>query len=237
MKKPVRALALASAVALPLIAAQPAAACGSEPYLGEICTFGFNFCPQGFLPTNGSLLPISQNAALFSLLGTTYGGNGSTTFALPDLRGRAVVGTGQGPGLSNVNWGQTRGVEQETLTINQMPAHTHAATFTAPSVTQPTVSVTMNAKQASATDSLPQAGMLLATGASSGHPATIYIGSAAAGPNVAMGGVSATASGASLSGGGVTNAVAGGNQPVATLPPELGMTVCIASTGIYPTRP
>lgn len=116
-------LAAASAFALP-----SAQACGTEPYLGAICTFGFNFCPRGWAPTNGQLMSISQNSALFALLGTTYGGDGRTTFALPDLQGRVVVGVGQGPGLSHVSQGERAGSESVTLTSGQMPAHTHAAT-------------------------------------------------------------------------------------------------------------
>lgn len=232
-KNPARALSLACAIALPLIAAQPAAACGSEPTLGEICTFGFNFCPQGFLPANGSLVSINQNQALFSLLGVYYGGDGRTTFGVPDLRGRAVVGTGQGAGLSNVNLGQMRGAEQATLSVNQMPNHTHATQYTSPSVTQPTVNVAVTAKLAGATAGTPAATLQLGdTGR-----APIYVASSAAGNNVALAGVSATASGVALSGGGVAIAATGGNQPVATLPPELGLTVCIASQGIYPMRP
>src|SRR5215831_8639728 len=98
----------------------------SEPFLGMIILVGFTFPPRGWAFCQGQLLPISQNTALFSLLGTTYGGNGQTTFALPDLRGRVPVGFGQGPGLSNYTQGQVGGVENVTLAINQMPIHTHA---------------------------------------------------------------------------------------------------------------
>jgi microcystin-dependent protein len=110
----------------------------SEPFLGQIMLVGFNFAPQGWAFCNGQLLSISQNTALFSLLGTTYGGNGTTNFALPDLRGRAAVGFGQGPGLSNYDLGQSTGSEMVTLTVGQMPAHNHlvaanAATATASS--------------------------------------------------------------------------------------------------------
>jgi microcystin-dependent protein len=100
----------------------------SEPFIGMIILVGFNFAPRGWAVCNGQLLPISQNTALFSLLGTTYGGNGQTTFALPDLRGRVPNGMGQGPGLSNYTIGQVGGVEGVTLTVNQMPAHTHVIT-------------------------------------------------------------------------------------------------------------
>lgn len=99
----------------------------SEPFMGEIRNFGFNFAPQGWAQCQGQLLSISQNTALFSLLGTMYGGDGRTTFALPDLRGRAVISVGQGPGLSNRSQGEVGGEEQVTLTGPQVAAHTHPA--------------------------------------------------------------------------------------------------------------
>jgi microcystin-dependent protein len=88
--------------------------------------FAGNFPPKGWAFCDGQLLPISQNQALFALLGTTYGGNGQTTFALPDLRGRVPVHQGQGPGLSPYTIGQVAGVETVTLTAQQMPSHTHS---------------------------------------------------------------------------------------------------------------
>ena len=97
----------------------------SSPFLGEIRAFGFNFAPQGWSMCNGQLLPINQNQALFALLGTFYGGNGTTNFALPDLRGRASLSQGQGPGLSNYGIGQAIGTETVTLLVGQMPAHNH----------------------------------------------------------------------------------------------------------------
>ena len=100
----------------------------SEPFLGEIRMFGFNFAPQGWAMCNGQILPISQNTALFSLLGTQYGGNGQTTFALPDLRGRVAIHEGQGPGLSPYTIGQVGGSESVTLLSSQLPAHNHPFT-------------------------------------------------------------------------------------------------------------
>ena len=97
----------------------------SEPFLGEIRMFGFGFAPQGWAQCNGQLLPISQNTALFSLLGTTYGGDGTTTFALPDMQSRVPVCKGQGPGLSSYTEGQAGGAETVTLAATQMPGHTH----------------------------------------------------------------------------------------------------------------
>lgn len=95
------------------------------PFIGSIVMFAGNFAPRGWAFCQGQVLPIAQNTALFSLLGTTYGGNGQTTFALPDLRSRVPVGQGQGPGLSPYVLGEVTGVESVALASNQMPAHNH----------------------------------------------------------------------------------------------------------------
>jgi microcystin-dependent protein len=95
----------------------------STPYIGEIRMFAGSFAPAGWALCDGSLLPISEHDALFSLIGTTYGGDGQVTFALPDLRGRSMVGSGQGPGLAAYQLGELGGVEQVTLTLAQLPAH------------------------------------------------------------------------------------------------------------------
>lgn len=97
----------------------------ADPYLAEIRMFGGNFAPRGWALCNGQLLSIAQNTALFSLLGTTYGGDGKTTFALPDLRGRAPIHFGQGPGLTPRDLGESDGTETVTLLTTEMPAHTH----------------------------------------------------------------------------------------------------------------
>jgi microcystin-dependent protein len=101
---------------------------GEYPFVGEIEIVGFNFAPVGWALCNGQLLSISQNTALFSLLGTYYGGNGTSTFQLPNLQSRVPVGMGQGNGLSIVNMGDIAGSENATITISQMPAHTHVIT-------------------------------------------------------------------------------------------------------------
>jgi microcystin-dependent protein len=98
------------------------------PYVGEIRLFGGNFAPAGWAFCDGSLLAISENDTLFNLIGTTYGGDGQSTFALPDLRGRAPLHMGQGPGLSNYTIGQMGGAETVVLTVNQIPGHTHTPT-------------------------------------------------------------------------------------------------------------
>jgi microcystin-dependent protein len=121
-----RRYALAFVVALLTATSAPSVLAQSEPFIGQLALVPYNFAPKGWALCNGQLLSIAQNTALFSLLGTTYGGNGTTTFALPDLRGRVTISSGQGPGLSNYVLGQTGGAETQTLTLGQIPAHTHA---------------------------------------------------------------------------------------------------------------
>ena len=100
-----------------------------EPFIGQIQAFGFNFPPRGWSHCNGQLLPIAQNTALFSLLGTTFGGDGRTTFALPDLRGRSIVHVGSGPGLDTITWGMRGGSYYQVLTVAELPSHNHTATL------------------------------------------------------------------------------------------------------------
>jgi microcystin-dependent protein len=114
----------------------------SDPFVGEIRMAGFNFAPVGWALCNGQTLPISQNQALFSLLGTTYGGNGTTTFNLPNLQGRVAIH--QGTGLSTYLMGQSSGVEEVTLNSNQMPVHNHLVN-----------AVASGGNQASPADGLP----------------------------------------------------------------------------------
>lgn len=124
-----RSVLLGAALSLSISAPQPAAA-QAEPLLGQLMLVGFNFCPRGWSAAEGQLLPISQYTALFSLFGTTYGGDGRTTFALPDLRGRAPISDGTGPGLAAHSFGEKGGSENLTLTVANMPAHKHGVQAT-----------------------------------------------------------------------------------------------------------
>jgi microcystin-dependent protein len=134
-----------------------------EPYIGQIQAFGFNFAPLGWAQCNGQLLPIAEYDALFSLLGTTYGGDGQTTFALPDLRGRSIVHPGQGPGLSPVQLGQNDGQETVTLTINQLPSHNHAVSVAVNTGNgEESASTKYIASHASAFNEAPSSGAFLA---------------------------------------------------------------------------
>lgn len=103
----------------------------SDPFIGEIRMFAGTFAPYGWALCNGQVMPIQQNTALFSLLGATYGGDGMRTFALPDLQGRSPIGSGDGPGLSSMPLGSEVGAETVTLSMPELPAHTHAAVGTA----------------------------------------------------------------------------------------------------------
>jgi microcystin-dependent protein len=201
----------------------------SDPYLGEIRMVAFNFAPQGWQQCWGQIMSIAQNSALFSLLGTIYGGNGQTTFALPDLRGRSAVGMGQGLGLSNIDIGQIAGTENVSMTINNMPAHTHAATVTGG------LSVTGNVSIPATTATTgeaatPASNTVLGTASASGRPVNLYSTSAA---NATLAPFPVTLTGASPS---ITNASTGGSVPVAIRNPYLGMNFIIAVSGIFPSR-
>lgn len=118
---------LAALAAFGCAAISTPAAAQDQPYIGTIQQFGFNFCPRNWMPTDGRLLAVNQYSALFSLLGTTYGGNGQTSFGLPDLRGRMAIAPGQGPGQPTYVLGQMGGNSQTTLLLPNLPAHTHTA--------------------------------------------------------------------------------------------------------------
>ncbi|RPH32610.1 MAG: phage tail protein [Bacteroidales bacterium] len=189
-----------------------------EAYLGTIFAFGFNWAPQGFVPCNGALLNIQQNTALYSLLGTIYGGNGQQTFGVPDLQGRTIIGQGNGAGLTPRQIGQKDGSEATTLTLNQLPNHTHTAVFTGNSVT---------VKANSGAGAAPNPGGRNTTLASLGSGA-LYNGVA---PDTALnvGGGAVT--------GTVVNAAIGGGLPFTNMQPFQVLNYCIVTEGIYPSRP
>ena len=159
-----RQAALAAGLAL-LAACAPAQADADNPYLGALMPMAGKTpgatCPKGWLPAEGQILPIQGNTALFSLLGATYGGNGSVNFGLPDLRGRTAVGVGQGPGLSRLDWGEQGGNDRTTLLLPNLPAHNLAAT---------TVTATHAAPDATRTLAQAQNAGLYASG---GTPVTL----------------------------------------------------------------
>jgi microcystin-dependent protein len=181
----------------------------TAPFVGDIRPFGFNFAPRGWAMCNGQILAIAQNTALFSILGTTYGGNGQTTFALPDLRGRMPMNIGQGPGLTSRVLGEQGGVETVTLLTTEMPAHTH----------------TLNTRNDPTTDAnyvaTPVAGYFVSR-------YLYHVNSSA------LAWTKNTASPVSLHPN--TLAAFGGNQPHQNLQPYLSVNWCIALQGIFPSR-
>jgi microcystin-dependent protein len=129
----------------------------ADPFVAEIRMFPFNFAPRGWAFCDGQLLPLSQNTALFSLLGTTYGGNGKSNFALPDLQGRAPMHPGQGPGLSLHDLGESAGAETVTLLESEIPSHTHALSAQAVPGDTPTPDAGVHARVIGATPYQPPA--------------------------------------------------------------------------------
>ena len=187
-----------------------------DPFLGQIQPFGFNFAPRGWAKCDGQLQAISANSALFSLLGTTFGGDGRTTFGLPDLRGRSIVHIGHGPGLSTITWGERGGVEQLYVTQANMPAHAHSLTNGVANVNV----YTTESEEVSAESDGGANG--LGTGGA-GMP-DIYRESPTAADH--LGGVMIS---------GTTN-LTGANIPLQSRNPFLGINVCIALQGIFPSR-
>ena len=197
-----------------------------EGYIAQIIMFAGNFAPRNWAFCAGQTMSISQNTALFSLLGTTYGGNGQTTFQLPDLRGRVPVGTGQGPGLTNVVLGEISGSPTHTMIISEMPAHNHTATFNG------STSV-LNAAQVAGTNQQAQASpqSMLARGidgAVNGTAIPKIYAPATSTPVVPLGGLNVA--------GTVTVGINGGSQPFSIMQPYLGMNYVICLFGIFPSR-
>lgn len=192
----------------------------SEPFIGQIIQGGWNYAPAHYAFCNGQLLQIAQNSALFALLGTTFGGDGTTTFALPDLRGRSMIHAGQGAGLNNYALGQSGGTETVTLLTSQLPAHSH------PVVPNPGAN---NASNTKATDQAPSNGAIFGRGVDTGSGTAvpeIYLPSGTT-PTIALGLNIA---------GSFTIGTTGSNVPVPILGPYLAVSMVIALQGIFPSR-
>jgi microcystin-dependent protein len=179
----------------------------SDPYLGEVRMFGGNFAPQGWALCNGQTLAISENDALFVLLGTTYGGDGQTTFGLPDLRGRVPMHQGTGQGLSPRVMGQIGGEESVTITMTTMPAHSHG----------------VNATTAAGSLSGPGPTALPATPTGGTAATSLYV-------------VPGTSSFVQAPMAATSIGYTGGNQPHDNMMPFLCATFIIALQGIFPSR-
>jgi microcystin-dependent protein len=180
----------------------------SQPYVGQILLFAGNFAPAGWAICAGQLMPISENDVLFQLIGTTYGGDGEETFAMPDLQGRVPIHMGQGAGLSNYQIGEKSGVESVTLNGNQIPQHSHQ----------------LFATNSPASASTPAANTILADeNASSPTIPFTYVPFNSGTPNqvtMPAGSIGQT----------------GGNQPHDNIQPVMAVTVCISLFGLFPTQ-
>ncbi len=177
-----------------------------EGYIAEIRMFAPTFAPRNWAYCSGQILSIAQNTALFSLLGTTYGGNGQTTFALPDLRGRVALGTGTGAGLSSVQLGEMSGINSVTVLNSNMPAHTHSL-----------VGANIRVNSAVGESASPVGGII------AGSPSS-YAETFGANQFLASGSVSGSTD------------VAGSSQPMSITNPYLGMNYIICQYGIFPSR-
>jgi microcystin-dependent protein len=180
----------------------------SQPFLAQIALFPYNFAPRGWARCQGQLMSISQNTALFSLLGTYYGGDGKTTFGLPDLQSRVPVGTGQGPGLSNYTIGEETGVERVTLLSNENASHNHSLNATTDNGTVITAAGNQLAKAFSGTRTSANTGLIYSSNSNA--------------PNTSL----------------APNAISntGGNLPHNNIQPYQCLSYCIALQGIYPSR-
>lgn len=211
----------------------------SEPFIGQIMQVGFSYAPSGWTQCAGQVLPISQNQALFSLLGTTYGGDGVQTYGIPDARGRVFLGTGQGPGLSMYVPGEKAGTEANTLTSVNLPPHNHPAVFQGiPGTTSASgsLSVLTAATSAQVTNAAAAGSQLANPSPGSGVNAVKLYAPAGSGTTaVNLGGLTVNG-GTFLPQGTVTTGITGNGQPVPNLQPFLSVTTIIATSGIWPSR-
>ncbi|MEM1162897.1 MAG: tail fiber protein [Pseudomonadota bacterium] len=202
----------AAAACLATITTNSPADAGENPFIGEVMMFTGNYCPRGYMDADGRLLSIGEHSTLFSILGTTFGGDGRTTFALPDLRGRMAIGHGYGPGLTDRRMGQKAGTETTTLTNAQMPSHSH--------VVRDQLSGTLRAAAVNGTQANPQGSALAqADGVYSSSNASVAMQPGAVTVDIKT-----------------KTTPAGGGQSFSIMNPYLTMRFCIAIFGLYPSR-
>lgn len=194
-----------------------------DEYLAKISFFGFYWCPRSYMTCDGTLVAISQNTALFSLIGAQFGGNGSSNFALPDLRGRGVLGQGTSDYGQTFQIGQKSGAFSTTLTEAQLPVHTHAAALTLENAT-----TTVYASDADGTATKPSSRTGATLGALASPSDKLYNNLA---PNVSLNVAGNTVAGT------VDIGSAGYGQPFTNMPPYTVLNACILTQGWFPQRP
>ncbi len=217
----------------------------AEPFIGQLAYVGFNFAPRGWAQCDGQVIAISQNTALFSLLGTEFGGDGRTTFALPDMRGRVPIHQGTGPGLSTFRIGMKGGVELASLTVLQLPAHTHTATAVSGSTSTvadgATASSTLKANSGIADKLSPDGNVLAQSAQGNGARAVDVNTYNSTTPDVDMhaGSIVTTLSGVAITTTtttDVTVSTTGGSQSFPIMQPYTVLNCVIALQGIFPSR-
>lgn len=192
----------------------------SEPFIGQISTFGFNFAPRGWSLCAGQILPISQQTTLFSLLGTTYGGDGRSTFALPDFRGRFPMNYGAGPGLPPYPIGMRSGHYFHNISTTELPAHTHGASVEV-------TSATLAASTEKGSIATAEADAYIASQTGLGA-AENFVPNGSEGTTANLSGVTVSST--------ATIQNTGGNQAMNIMNPFLAINFSIALLGIYPSR-
>lgn len=203
-----------------LLLPSTALACDPDPFIGTICYTAADFCPDKYSKAEGQELQISQNQALYSILSTYYGGNGQTTFNLPDLRAREAIGVGTGIGLAFFTFGQTSSMTEYTMTMQNMPEHVHLAYLN--QLTLGSVNVKVSSETAGSIDP---------TGKSFGvSTVATYADSADSTMDTDAVQLSATIPNTS------TALAPTAQTPISTIPPQLALTACIAMDGVYPPR-
>ncbi|MBZ9573740.1 tail fiber protein [Modicisalibacter sp. MOD 31.J] len=210
---------------------QAQATCGppDSVYIGSVCTTAANFCPRGYTLMAGQLLAISDNTALFSLLGCNWGGDCRTSFAVPDMRGRSPVGTGKGPGLTLMQLGQYQGWETHTLSVSEMPTHNHTAVLSSAAISASLIAYNGNGASPTPSDTNSHFQTVAKNSFQVANEANIY-GSGTGSP-VTMDGLDVT-----LGGGNVNVGLTGNSQAFNIRGPVTPLTHCMATDGIYPPR-
>lgn len=238
----------------------PVHACGPDSYIGTVCAFSFNYCPANWLPADGRTVQVNGNQALFALIGFQYGGSQATnTFALPDLRGRAIVNSGTGPGLAPQPFASQSGVPTTTLTVANLPPHNHTAVFTGTGGGQQTVTIpatpgtlgvtaTLNAKDEAGNVAL-NASSYLGKSTSGAGQANIFVPATSTAANVPLSGLQVRLTGtpgtgatsftyqSGITGGSVAVGNTGGGVSFSNQSPSLAMSYCIMVNGLWPDRP
>jgi microcystin-dependent protein len=203
-----------------------------EGFIGEIRLFGGNFAPKTWAFCQGQVLSIASNTALFSILGTTYGGNGQTTFGLPDLRGRVAIGAGQGPGLTQRVLGEMSGTSTNTLTLQQIPAHTHAIVNGGTTNITGTVSLLMNVNNGAGGLNTPTNNYLGVEQGGNG----VYANTATSGDTLNAAAITVNGSGLTADFSAIQVGITGSGLPYNNQQPFLGMNYVICLMGVYPSR-